>query len=244
MKLDQPVPPYTAESVELAETTPATACRLPVTEPSVRAFVVRPELNVCRAVYVFVVYVFGIVVDPLIYEFTLVSPYELLTRQVPFTEKQPAVRFRPFANVELAVVDDVLRIPAVIPPTNVDVAVVVEIREPTVILVPVAETVFPSAENQANCPYVPALTVPVDPGIPTQVPFIAKQPAVRFIPLAKVELAVVEVTLIKLVLTPPTNVDVAVVVASNTAAVVVPTTESLEYGEVVPIPTLPVRYAV
>jgi hypothetical protein len=59
-------------------------------------------------------------------------------------------------------------------------------------------------------------------------------------PLANVEDAVVEVTLSRFVLIPPANVEVAVVVASNTAAVVVPTTESFEYGDVVPMPTLPV----
>ncbi len=62
--------------------------------------------------------------------FTTLAAFE--STQMLFIAKHPLVKLIPFANVELAVVDDVLRIPAVIPPTNVEVAVVVEIREPTV----------------------------------------------------------------------------------------------------------------
>ena len=53
---------------------------------------------------------------------------------------------------------------------------------------------------------------------------------------ARVEVAVVLRRLLEI---PPAKVEVAVVVASKTAAVVVPTTERVLYGEVVPIPTLP-----
>ena len=73
-----------------------------------------PPLNVLRAVKVFAVYVFGIVVEELMYEFTLESPY--VPTQVPLIEKQPAVRLIPFANVDDAVVELVFNIPAVIPP--------------------------------------------------------------------------------------------------------------------------------
>lgn len=64
----------------------------------------------------------------------------------------------------------------------------------------------------------PTVPVPVTEPLPTHTLLIAKHPDV-------------------VMFNPPANVLVAVVVASNTAAVVVPTTESLEYGEVVPIPT-------
>ena len=46
------------------------------------------------------------------------------------------------------------------------------------------------------------------------VPLTAKHPEVRFIPLAKVEEAIVEVTERRFVDIPPINVDVAVVVAN------------------------------
>ena len=58
--VDHPVPPYTAARVELADTTPEIACSGPVREPTVN-----PPLNVFRAVKVFAVYVFGIVVEAL-----------------------------------------------------------------------------------------------------------------------------------------------------------------------------------
>ena len=173
-----------------------------------------PLLNVCRAVNVFAVYVFTIVVDAFIYAFTLVSPYVLFVIQVPFTEKQPAVRFTPLANVDDAVVDDVLSIPAVIPPTNVEVAVVVDSRDPIVILVPVADTVLPSAPYHANCPYVPADTTDAEfESIHTLL--ILKQPLVRFRPLANVDEAVVDDVFKIPALIPPVNVEVAVDVAST-----------------------------
>jgi hypothetical protein len=48
-------------------------------------------------------------------------------RHVPFTEKQPAVRFTPFANVDEAVVDVTFRRFVCIPPAKVEVAVEVAV---------------------------------------------------------------------------------------------------------------------
>ncbi len=80
-----------------------------------------------------------------------------------------------------------------------------------------------------------------DPPSPDrQVPLIEKHPPVKLIPLAKVEEAVVEVTFSRFVEIPPAKVDVAVVVEMKELATTVPPTESFEYGDVVPIPTLPV----
>ena len=66
-----------------------------------------------------------------------------------------------------------------------------------------------------------------------QVPLTAKQPAERLNPPAEV---VVPVPLIARF---PPNVEVAVVVPVKYEPTISPTTESLAYGVVVPMPTLP-----
>ena len=60
----------------------------------------------------------------------------------------------------------------------------------------------------------------------TQVPLIEKHPPVILIPFAKVEVAVVDVTLNRFVDIPPTKVDVEVVVAINAFATTFPPTDS------------------
>jgi hypothetical protein len=75
-----------------------------------------------------------------------------------------------------------------------------------------------------------------------QIPPTEKQPLVKLIPLENVELAVVEVTESVPVCNPPAKVEVAEVVAVKNADTVSPTTESLAYGVVVPMPTLPEIY--
>jgi hypothetical protein len=66
---------------------------------------------------------------------------------------------------------------------------------------------------------VHAKAAPPPPPDPIQVPLTAKQPEVIF--------------------SPPPSVDVAVVVPTKLAPTMVPATESLAYGELVPMPTLP-----
>ena len=61
-----PVPPYTTPIEVVADTTPLLACSGPLSEERVS-----PPLKVLRAVYVFAVKVFGMVVDPVMYESTL-----------------------------------------------------------------------------------------------------------------------------------------------------------------------------
>ena len=78
----------TREIVEVAETTPlAEALRKPAPVASVSAEVEAPPLKVWREVQEFA--------DP--------RSDALVVRQVPFTEKQPLVRFTPCAKVEEAV---------------------------------------------------------------------------------------------------------------------------------------------
>lgn len=84
-----------------------------------------------------------------------------------------------------------------------------------------------------------AVNVPEPPPV-TQFPFIAKHPDVRFIPFAKVDDAIVDVTESRFVEIPPTKVEVAVEVETNEFATTVPPTESFSYGDEVPIPTFPV----
>ena len=55
-------------------------------------------------------------------------------RHVPPTEKQPAVKFRPFANVDDAVVDVTFRRFVAIPPVYVVVPVLVNVCSPVNVL--------------------------------------------------------------------------------------------------------------
>jgi hypothetical protein len=64
--------------------------------------------------------------------------------QVLLIAKQPLVRLIPLANVDDAVVEETFRMFADIPPVKVEVAVVVEMRLPTVMTEEVDVNVEPS----------------------------------------------------------------------------------------------------
>ena len=85
---------------------------------------------------------------------------------------------------------------------------------------------------------------------PTQVLPMEKQPPVRLIPLAKVEVAMVERTLRRFVCIPQAKVEVAVVEVAVKYEVLtlssndpIPATDNFQFGEVVPMPrpVVPIR---
>lgn len=144
-------------------------------------------------------------------------------RHEPLIERHPPVRFRPFANVEVAVVEATFSVETERPPENVLVAVVVALMEPTyrgcvdvAAKRLLAESKYKSAFAEYELLFVPPFAMAKRPEIverERQVPLIERQPPVRLRPLAKVEVAVVEATLSVPTEIPPTNVEVAVVVA-------------------------------
>lgn len=81
-----------------------------------------------------------------------------------------------------------------------------------------------------------------DPPVERHVPLIAKHPPERLIPFANDDVAMVDVMLSRFVCNPPWNVDVAVVVAVKYEPTICPTTDKGAYGDVVPIPRLPLKY--
>ena len=90
-----PVPPYSTPTDVVAETTPLFACSGPLS-----VLMVNPPLNVFVFVNVLAVYVFGIVVEELMKELTLVSPYEPI-HVVPIA-KHPDDIENPTLEVEVA----------------------------------------------------------------------------------------------------------------------------------------------
>ena len=91
-------------------------------------------------------YVFGIVVEEWIKEFTFVSEYEELPRHVLLIAKQPPERLKPFDDVEVAVFAPVkLRYVPCIPAPNVEVAL-----PSMVVVAPPYEPMY-APLNDENC---------------------------------------------------------------------------------------------
>ena len=165
-----PVPPYTCESVELAETTPFAACRGPVGEPASVSVPSEPNDDVAlppkyavpkleklvveapaekswSAVQVFafprlsetvplVVIVPPERPVPAVMEVTV--PLPPAPTQLPSIEKQPPVRLRPLAKVEVALVPVTLRYVDARAPEKVEVELVpATFKMPWMVEVPV-----------------------------------------------------------------------------------------------------------
>ena len=154
--------------------------------------------NVWRAVNVLLVYVLGIVVEPLMNEFVV------LFANVVSRVTLPAEYVSPDEKVVVATHVGT-------PPTSASTCPFVPADVVEIAPLPLPNSsVF--ATNEV-WPVPPLETLFENEPFPIQLPLTEKHPPVIFIPFANVDEAIVDVTFSKLVCIPPANVEVAVDVA-------------------------------